>query len=65
MHGNFCVKCIYILYIYECTLITLFLKVTEVIILDGDLLLEITRITKSFYFGLNGFVLKISFTSNK
>lgn len=56
---------IYYIYIYECMLITFFLKVTEVIILDSDLLLEITRITNSFYFGMNGFVLKISFTSNK
>lgn len=58
MNGNFCVKCIHILYIYESMLITFFLKVSEVIILNSDLLLEIIRITNYFYFCFNGFVLK-------
>lgn len=48
----------YIYYIYECMLITFFLKVTEVIILNSDLLLEIIRTTNYFYFCFNGFVLK-------
>lgn len=39
-------------------LITFFLKVSEVIILNSDLLLEIIRITNYFYFCFNGFVLK-------